>query len=374
MRTGFDLNRARRLMKKEGFECIIATSHDNVLYSSGTDLMAINVLNRLAAIILPLDSDPVFGVHANEEMLSRNSTWIGDLRAYEGGEWEPLKPLEFIADILKEKNLHRARIGIEMLYLPSIYLAHLKEILPLVEFVDCQNIFDRMRAIKSQDELEMLSKANMVTAKAIRVAFEMARPGDTERKIAENLIRIAYEHGADQVGFITLGAGDNTFEIHHIPGSYEIKPGDLVHVDFACFFQGYMSDISRTAVVGEPDEMQLKTYDIAVRAERAVADAMKEGVKIIDVHKAAKRFYESEGFAYNRAFIGHSLGIGCHEFPFLGPAHGDWVLESGMFFQVEPRVTIGQATVHTEDSFIISGSQAKNVSEYRDVSQLQIIK
>ena len=374
MRTGFDLNRARKLMKKEGLECIIAISHDNVLYSSGADLMAINMLNRLAAIILPLDSDPVFGVHANEEMLSRNSTWIGDLRAYEGGEWEPLKPLEFIADVLKEKSLDRTRIGIEMLYLPSIYLAHLKEILPLVEFVDCQNIFDRMRAIKSQDELELLSKANMVTAKAIRVAFEMAKPGDTERKIAENLIRIAYEHGADQVGFITLGAGDNTFEIHHIPGSYEIKQGDFVHVDFACFFQGYMSDISRMAVVGEPDEMQLKAYNIAVRAERAVADAMKEGVKIIDVHEAAKRFYESEGFAYNRAFIGHSLGIGCHEFPFLGPAHGDWVLESGMFFQVEPRVTIGQATVHTEDSFIISGSEAKNVSEYRDVSQLQIIK
>ncbi len=374
MRTGFDLNRARKLMKKEGLECIIATSHDNVLYSSGTDLMAINMLNRLAAIILPPDSDPVFGVHANEEKLSRNSTWIRDLRVYEGGEWEPLKPLEFIADVLKEKNLNRARIGIEMLYLPGIYLAHLKEILPLAEFVDCQNIFDRMRAVKSREELELLSQANMVTAKAIRVAFEMARPGDTERKIAENLIRIAYEHGADQVGFITLGAGDNTFEIHHIPGSYEIKPGDLVHVDFACFFQGYMSDISRMAVVGEPDETQLKAYDIAVRAERAVAAAMKEGVKIIDVHKAAKRFYESEGFAYNRAFIGHSLGIGCHEFPFLGPAHGDWVLESGMFFQVEPRVTIGQATVHTEDSFIISGSEAKNVSEYRDVSQLQIIK
>jgi Xaa-Pro aminopeptidase len=374
MRTGFDLTRARGLMKNEGLACIIATSHDNVLYCSGIDLMAINVLNRLAFVMLPLESDTVLGIHANEEILSRNSTWIGDLRVYEGGEWEPLKPLEFVADVLKEKNLHCSKIGIEMLYLPSIYLAHLKEILPSTEFVDCQYIFDRMRAIKSQDELDLLSKANMETAKAISNAFEMAEPGDTEREIARNLIGIAYEHGADQVGFITLGAGDNIFEIHHVPGNYKIKQGDLVHVDFACFFQGYMSDISRTAVVGEPDEMQLKAYDIAVRAERAVAAAMKEGIRIIDVHMIAKQFYESEGFSYNRAFIGHGLGIGCHEFPFLGPAHGDWVLRSGMFFQVEPRVTIGEATVHTEDSFIISGSETKNVSEYRDVSQLQIIE
>ncbi len=192
MKNGFNLNRARELMKEEGLECIIATSHDNVLYTSGADLMAINMLNRLTAIILPLDSDPVFGVHANEEMLSRNSTWIKDLRVYEGGEWEPLKPLQFIAHVLKERNLDHARIGMEMLYLPGFYLAHLKEILPSVEFADCQNIFDRMRAVKSPDELALLSEANMVTAKAIRIAFEMARPGDTERKIAENLIIIAY--------------------------------------------------------------------------------------------------------------------------------------------------------------------------------------
>ncbi len=73
--------------------------------------------------------------------------------------------------------------------------------------------------------------------------------------------------------------------------------------------------------------------------------------------------------------IGHALGIGCHEYPFLGPSHADWVLEPGMFFQVEPSLALGHARVHTEDSFIVGRKGgARNVSEYRDVSELQRIR
>jgi Xaa-Pro aminopeptidase len=86
-------------------------------------------------------------------------------------------------------------------------------------------------------------------------------------------------------------------------------------------------------------------------------------------------FYESEGYAYNRAFIGHSLGIGCHEIPFLGPSDGKWVLEPGMFFQVEPSISIGDSRVHTEDSFIVmENGPARNVSEYRDIGEIQVVR
>jgi Xaa-Pro aminopeptidase len=183
-----------------------------------------------------------------------------------------------------------------------------------------------------------------------------------------------YEYGAEQVVFMTLGAGENIFETHHVPIDYRIRKGDMLHVDFGCYFNGYMSDISRMAVVGEPDKTQLKAYDVAVRAERATSEAMREGAKVIEVHDAVKKFYESEGFNYTRAFIGHSLGIGCHELPFLGPSHGDWILEPNMFFQVEPSLTIKHTRVHTEDSFIVTDSGAKNVSDYRDTTELQVIK
>jgi Xaa-Pro aminopeptidase len=375
MQTGFDYQKARKFMEEADLRCLMATSHDNVFYTSGADLMSIDMLKRLTVIILPREGDAVFAVHANEAALSRKGTWITDLRVYQGGEWEPLKPVGFVANILKQKALEHARVGIEMQEIPALYLEHLRTLLPAVEFVDAKPLFDRLRAVKTDAELRLLSTANMATAKAIAVAFEMARPGDSEREIAQNVIRLAYAYGADQVGFITLSAGENIFETHHVPSEYSIKPGDLVHVDFGCFFAGYMSDISRTAVVGPPDERQQRIYQVAVGAERATAQAMRAGAKIIEVHQAAKNFYESQGFSYDRAFIGHGLGIGCHEFPFLGATHGDWVLEPGMLFQVEPRVSLDEVTVHTEDSFIIvEGDQAKNVSEYRDVADMQVIR
>jgi len=374
MKTGFDLGKARRLMEELGLDVVVATSHDNVYYATHSEIMTISMLKRLAAAFLPLEGEPVFGVHANEEVTARETTWIEDLRVYEGGEWEPLKPIGFVAEVLKKMGLEDARVGFELLDVPGLCLDYLRELLPTAELVDCQPVFDKLRSVKSREELRLLCEANMATAKAITVAFEMARPGDTEKEIARDMMDLTIEYGADSVAFMTFGAGRNVFETHHIPGDYKIKEGDLLHVDFGAFFDGYYSDISRMAVVGEPDADQTRAYEVAVGAEWAAAQAMTPGAAVIDVHNAVKGFYESKGYGYDRAFIGHGLGIGCHEYPFLGPSHGDWVLEPGMFFQVEPSLTIGKARVHTEDSFVITEDGAENVSLYRDVSELQRIR
>jgi Xaa-Pro aminopeptidase len=374
MITGFNLKRARDLMAKHNFDCIVATSHDNVYYSSYSEIMTINMLKRLAAVFIPLNREPVFGVHANEKVTAEETTWIKDIRVYEGGEWEPLKPIKFVADTLKELGLEDAKIGVETLDIPGLCFDYLRRLLPEAVLIDCQPIFDQMRMVKSPDELRHLSRINMATAKAITVAFEMASPGDTEKEIARNMINLALGYGADTVAFMTMGAGPHIWEIHHIPGQYKIQSGDLVHVDFGCIFDGYLSDISRMAVVNKADNTQLEAYMFAIKVERVVEELLIPGVKVMDVHNSVKGFYEKNGHYYNRAFIGHSLGIGCHEYPFLGPSHGDWVLEKGMFFQVEPSIAIGNARIHTEDSYIIQGTSSKNVSEYRDLTNLQIIK
>ena len=370
----FDIAKARKMMEEQGIDCTLATSRENVYYSSGSDIETISSLKRLAAIFLPIEGDPVFGVHANEKVTARNSTWIKDMRVYEGGEWEPLKGIDFVASVLKEKGMEKATIGLELFDVPGLCLDHLRKLLPSASFVDCKSIFDKIRSVKTSEELKLLSEANMQTAKAITVAFEMARPGDTERQIGRNMMDLVVEYGSDIVAFIVLGAGKNIHETHHVPTDYKIKKGDLLHTDFGGWFQGYQTDISRMAVVGKPNSTQVKAYDIAVGAEWATADAMYSGATVMDVHNAVKAFYESKGQEYKRAFIGHSIGIGCHEYPFLGPAHGEWVMEPNMFFEIEPSCTIGDARMHTEDSFVTGKGKAKNVSEYRDISELQVIR
>jgi len=360
-------------MEETGLECLIATSHDNAYYASGSDIETVSSLKRLAAVFLPLNLDPVFAVHRNEKLTAQQTTWIRDLRVYEGGEWEPLKPVEYVASVLREKGLAKARIGLELLDVSALCFDHLRKQLPSAEFVDAQNIFDKMKSVKSDEELKLLSDANMATAKAIVLTFEKARRGDSERDLAQNLMNNIVQYGADRVSFLSLAAGPNIMELHHVPGEYKIREGDLVHVDTGGYFRGYQSDISRTAIVGEPSESQLNAYETAVGAESAAANAMQEGAVVLDVYEATRQFYESRGHPFKNAFVGHSIGIGCHELPFLGPSHGNWILTPGMFFEVEPSITIGPIRVHTEDAFMLGKGGAKNVSRYRDVSQLQSI-
>ena len=375
MKTGFDYKKSRKLMQEQGIDCIIANSQESVYYTSNAPISTITNLKRFAGIVLPVDGEPLFAVHRNEEVTARNSTWIKDLRVYEGGEWESLKAIDFLAGVIKDKGLAGKKIGLELMEMPGLWLDHLRKLLPGTTFVDAKPILDVLKSIKSPEEIKHLSAANMATAKAITVAFEMARPGDTERDVALNMIDLTLEYGGDTVAFMCFGAGPNIHETHPVPGDYKLKKGDLVHTDFGCFFDGYHSDISRMAVVGEPNETQLKAYGIAVEAEQATAEAMVAGAKVIDVHNAVKEFYNSKGYEYNRAFIGHAIGIGVHEWPFLGPAHGDWVLEPGMFFQVEPGMLIDDAKIHTEDSFVVKPKgPAENVSLYRDVTELQVIR
>ena len=130
MITGFKLEKAREHMETHNLDCIIATSHDNVYYSSHSEIMTITMLKRLAATIIPLDTDPVLAVHANEHVTAQKTTWIKDLRVYQGGEWEPLKPINYLADTLTELGHGKGRIGVETHDIPGALLDHLRSLLP----------------------------------------------------------------------------------------------------------------------------------------------------------------------------------------------------------------------------------------------------
>ena len=110
-------------MAQQELDCVIATSRENVYYCSGSD---IGKPLRLAPVIIPLDDDPVFGVHANEEVTARRFSWIDDIIVYKGGEWLPLAVWDFISDIITKKGLTNSKIGMELLDIPGLSYEHIK--------------------------------------------------------------------------------------------------------------------------------------------------------------------------------------------------------------------------------------------------------
>jgi Xaa-Pro dipeptidase len=365
-------------MEDKEVGCIVASSRENVLYSSG---VSASIPLRPAPVVIPLDGDPVILVHpsgsgAGEDVTVRKVSWIKDIRLYDGGEWAPFRVWDAIANVLKEKGLQDSTVGVEVLEIVGGCYDHLRGLLPTVTFTSCEQVFDELRAVKSPEEIKILKDANMATAKALSDAFEEVSNGDTERQVARFIMEGVLDSGANRLAFLSLAAGPNVVEPHHSPGDYKLRKGDMVHVDVGGVWKGYVSDISRMAVVGKPDESQRRAFEVVIKQIWDTAESMQNGVSVLDVHNAAKKSYESHGLKYPRYFIGHSIGLRGHEHPFLAPFHGDWELEPNMFFQLEPsHVASEKIRVHYEDSFLIKeNGPAENVSEYADSWELLTIK
>ena len=369
-----DVKRARSMMEEAGLDALVATSPENVYYSSGSNIVTMFLLGRLGFVVLPLDGEPVFGVSSIEVSKAEKTSWIRDVKTYEGADYEPIKGIEFLTKLIEEKGLGKSKVGIDRHFLPSLYYDVLCGGLPDVEFVDNQAIYDHLRAVKSPKEVKHLTEANMAIARAITEAFEMAKEGDTEREIAKNMGNLVVEYGADNVVMCVLSSGETAFEAHHLPVDKKIRKGELVNTDFVASFDGYCSDIARMAVVGEPDSTQEKIYRLALEVQEKVAEAMAPGGRVIEAYDAAVKTVARAGYEFYLPFVGHSMGIALHENPFVGPSHGDWNFEPGMFFQIEPLLMYEGVRVHTEDSILVTEDGAKNISRYADISEIQVIR
>jgi Xaa-Pro aminopeptidase len=367
----FNLTKARKIMEEEEIDCLVPTTSPNLLYCSGASVGTPGSAGRIAAVLIPLDGEPVLCLQYNEQFYSRKMTWIKDLRIYDGGEWLPFKPWQSVADLIIEKGLSKARLGFETQAVPHDYLIHLMKLLPQAEFKNSGEIFERLRAVKTEEEIQIMKEAGTKTAKAIKIAFEMVTPGDTERQILESIQRLLTKFGFEGVPGGYLDAGPNIHETHHKTGDYKVRRGDLIHTDMLGPFRNYNTCVSRVAKLGEPDEDELKTYEFARKVEMLAADLLVPGNSMLEIHNEVVNFYEKNGVKfdfkdYGRDFLGHSIGLEGHEAPYIGPSHGDWIVEPGMVIaiepRIEPRVIGGKTRIHIEDMFLVTEKGPENIS------------
>jgi Xaa-Pro aminopeptidase len=141
-----------------------------------------------------------------------------------------------------------------------------------------------------------------------------------------------------------------------------IREGDLVFIDIGAQANGYFSDIGRTVICGAPNRRQQEIYTAVYHALRAGTEAMRIGNTNDDVARAVVAEGEARGFGDNflSLFIGHGIGMGSNEPPYVGESlHGaDTVrLEAGMTMALEPLIWIpgvpGGGGVRLEDTVMV---------------------
>ena len=210
-----------------------------------------------------------------------------------------------------------------------------------------------LRMRKDSTEYKKLKMNAGIADRAMQAAFSKVKPGMTENEVAAE-IRAHFSSEGASPQFWIVGSGGNGAFPHHSASEKVISEGDAVVIDIGGRKQGFPSDITRMAVIGEPPEGYGQIHSIVEKAVQAALKAAKPGVLAKEVDAAARRVISDAG--YGEYFVhrtGHGMGIDGHEPPYIN-ATSDTVLEEGTVFSIEPGIYLpGRFGIRLEDIVIL---------------------
>lgn len=221
-----------------------------------------------------------------------------------------------------------------------------------------------LRAIKEPGEIEAIERALRLTDEAFGVALSQFRPGMTERSAAWLIDRTMRELGADGPAFATIVAGGpHSARPHHHVGERPLAVGEPIIVDMGARVGGYNGDLTRTVVLGEPDERFAAVYNAVRAAHAAALEGLRPGLTGKLADDLARGPLTAAGYGdYLIHGLGHGVGVRIHEAPSAFPTSED-VLAPGMVMTVEPGVYIpGWGGVRIEDVVVIEAGGCRNLT------------
>jgi Xaa-Pro aminopeptidase len=333
--------------------------------------MARGYLDRPNIAVLSGKHDVVLITGVDWEVPVREAAPGATIRTYdEAGAMPPAVIVDTLADVLEELGLTRGRVGIEGLRTPLVFAARLKELLPELELVPCDEVFREWRQQKSDVELRVMRTLAVHTDVAVCRALEKAGEGMTERELAALLMSEILDEGASAVPSVLVASGHRAGGLN-APTDKTMKAGEIVRIDLNSLWRGWYCDMGRMAVVGDANEAIRKDYADHVDFKQAILEEMVPGRRCAEIYE----FYEAEArkrglrlFRYPYIGLGHSIGVNNDEFPKLNRGHDD-PLQPGMVMNVEPD-TIGSdgAVHHVEDMVCVTDDGVEVITWSRDWS------
>lgn len=228
-------------------------------------------------------------------------------------------------------------LGFESRHVTDFLLRNLKQNLPGIEWIPTVDVGKRMRAIKDEDEIVKLKRAVYLADEALKDVLPCIRPGVTEREVAIELEYRLARMGSEGPAFGTIVAsGIRSSLPHGQPTGKVIEDGDMVVIDFAGRYEGYLSDITRTIWVGEPEKEMVKMYHLVEKALQAAKEGLRVGVTCGELDTLARDVFMEAGLEqYSLRGLGHGVGLEIHEYPRVVMDSEETIM-SNMVFTIEP--------------------------------------
>jgi len=250
-----------------------------------------------------------------------------------------------------------ARIGIEGEHMTVAARSRLAGTLPSnLRLREAPALIEQARMVKDEEEIACVRSAANLGSSLFDRALETIRPGVRETDVAAEMEYAARRAGAEAMSFNTIIASGERSALPHGRASHALIPAEgFVVCDFGVILAGYCSDLTRTVCVGCPSAEARGLYQAVQQAQQAAVDAVRPGVAVSEVDRAARKSLQDSGLEkYFTHSTGHGVGLEIHEAPRLAAGQTE-VLKPGMVITIEPGVYVpGKWGVRIEDMVVVT--------------------
>jgi Xaa-Pro aminopeptidase len=363
----FDAARLDRLMDDAGIDVLVATSKHNVQYLLGGhrafffDYMDAMGVSRYLPVMVYAKGAPdkaaYFGHRLENFQRENHPFWTPVAQCNSSGSVDAMqKAVEHI----RKAGLVTRGIGAELSFLPVDAGKTLQDAFPGAPLKDALFVLERMRAIKTPEELKKLKIASEAVIDSMQAVIAKHKPGATTAELTEALRREETSRGLT-FEYCLITAGTN---LNRAPSDQVWGEGDILSLDSGGNYHGYIGDLCRMAIHGEPDTELVDMLADIEEVQRAAMKPIKAGAMGSEIYAAAEARLAKSKHHNNMHFLGHGMGLVSHEAPRLtstGPVPYDDYdahrpLETGMVISVETTLAHPKrGFVKLEDTVVVTG-------------------
>ncbi|MBV9736369.1 MAG: aminopeptidase P family protein [Acidisphaera sp.] len=356
----FDADRLDQLLDEAGIDVLLVSSKHNVQYLLGGyrffffDYMdAIGRSRYLPILVYPKgapEKAAYIGYRLEKHEKEARGFWVPEMRPASSGT---LDAMQMAVEHVQRLGLGSGRIGIETAFLPADAYEALREALPQSRVTNAITPLERLRAVKTPDELGKLREASERVIDSMLAVVGGHGPGATKRQLVDALKREEVGRGLTfEYCLITAGTS-----LNRSPSDQVWQQGDILSLDSGGNYHGYIGDVCRMAILGEPDGELQELLGEVDAIQQAAMRPVRAGVRGGEIYAGAEAAIGRSPRREHIEFVAHGMGLISHEVPHLtdrGPVQytaedAERPLQAGMVLSIEttllhPRREIGRAS------------------------------
>jgi Xaa-Pro aminopeptidase len=332
-----------------------------------------------AGVFIPLEGDPMLLI--GPESLTYAKAWsriesIKRLKEYRESS-EPEYPGEVLTSfeelftgVLKYGSFQRIGIAGYPLMPAPLYGSVMENAGRVsCEVVRAENLIIGMKQIKSENEIELMRNAAVISEKAFEGLLGLIEPGMTEIQVVGEAHKLIRQFGAEGEAYpLWCISGRNSDQAIARPSHKKIQKGELIQVQIGARLGGYASTIGRPLVLGKASKEIYDFIKIGLDAHEEVIGCLREGVEAKSVDSVYRNFLKKRN-AESFMLYGpcHGTGMMEGEHPWI-EKDSVFILKRNMTFCVDNFLKTDQYGLRWEDVVRIDTNGSEEfTTKYREV-------